>query len=141
MDPTTTDTHRWHFIADIVVTETVPGEITDDLYFRFVNEIDIRNVWTVFSMAQSEAGSISATQRKRVSAVMSKKGIAAVVITDDTLTRGIVTAVSWLGVKAKAFTWKEIEKAIEFTTPKPEIQDQLRKIAFRFRAEIDKRKK
>jgi hypothetical protein len=34
-----------------------------------------------------------------------------VIITDDVLVRGVVTAVSWLGANVKSFAWKDIDRA------------------------------
>lgn len=123
--------HRWTFLDDIVVSETVPGEITDELYFRFCDEIEASDVRMVFAISTG-GNSLTSAQRKRISGVMQKKGVSAVVLTDSRLTRGVVTAVSWLGARAKAFGWNDLEAAIEYSGVGDEYKARLREMAEHF---------
>jgi hypothetical protein len=42
-----------------------------------------------------------------------KRNIPVIVVTDDRMVRGLVTAVSWMGAQVDAYSWKEIEKAVQ----------------------------
>lgn len=135
--------HVWELVDDVIITQTVPGPISDELYInRFVGDLKKNKVRVIFSVSMGET-SLTATQRKAAADVLRDKGILAVVVTDSRMTRGIITAVSWLGANAKAFGWEDsdLEKAVKATDVGPEAQARLLKIARDFRDRVQGQRK
>jgi hypothetical protein len=135
--PRPTQPHVWELLQDVMVTQTVPGPISDELYInQFVSDLKKNTVRVIFSVAFG-ATSLTATQRKAAADVLRDKHILAIVVTDSRMTRGIITAVSWLGANAKAFGWDDVDlsKAVQATGASAELQARLTQIAKKFRTE------
>jgi len=59
-------------------------------------------------------------QRKQASTVFGSMTRVAAIL-DDRVSRGMITALGWLGMNIKAFTWDDAKKAISYLdTPYPE---------------------
>lgn len=128
--------HVWELFDDIMVTQTVPGPITDELYInQFVGDLKASNARVIFSVSMGSTP-LTATQRKAAADVMRDKQLMAVVVTDSRMTRGVITAVSWLGANAKAFGWEDADlaKAVQATGASTELQARLLEVSKAFRA-------
>lgn len=102
----------WDIVDDVIVTRQFPNkEVPDPLWDAFIKDLKESNARHIFSLTIGSA-TLKATQRKSAADVLRDNGIPATVITDNRLTRGILTAVSWLGAKVKAFSWDEIDAAL-----------------------------
>lgn len=125
--------HEWHLCGDVMVTFTVAGEITDALWARFLSDLKANPVRVIFSCA--EGGNISSTQRKLTSDTLQERNIYAVVVTNSRLTRGMLTALAWLGANMNGFAWEQLEGAIK-AAKNPEVENEIRALAQSFRTMI-----
>jgi hypothetical protein len=57
---------------------------------------------------------MSSTQRRQAAQLAEELSLRTVVVTDDRIGRGIVTAVSWLGADIRAASWASIGDASVF---------------------------
>ena len=107
-------THTWVVVDDLVICLTQAGPIPDDLWARFARDVASPSVKAVLGLS-FESVSVNSVQRKAVSAAIKGKTLAAVL--DSTVTRGVLTALGWLGLNIKVFPWKQLEVAIAQTAP------------------------
>lgn len=106
-------THKWTAVDDLMISlGTNEGQIPDNVWEQFVTDLRTKHInkYIATNVGYVE---VTSTQRKKIVEVLKEKSIPVVVVTDDRLVRGMVTAVSWLGVKIKSFSWEEINGAME----------------------------
>lgn len=106
---------RWERFGperQVLVTFVLPGAIPDPVWDAMVEDElkspDLRFVLTV-TVGRAVVNSL---QRKKAAEVLVKNNVQTIVVTDDSLTRGIATAVSWLGVRLKAYRWTDLDRAV-----------------------------
>jgi hypothetical protein len=133
MTTSTKDPHQWCRVGDVVVSFTGPGEINDLLWGRYVEALAADGVRVALAMTADDAAGLSATQRKVASDALQTRGRSAVAVTNSRITRGVITAASWLGVKVRGFSWDQLEEAIRYTAEDSEVQQQLRALAAHYR--------
>lgn len=101
---------KWVKEGDVMVAVNTAGNLGDELWGRFM--VDLSAVdYKCHIGASLGILELSATQRKQAASALRGNGVQVVVITDDVLVRGVVTAVSWLGANVKSFAWKDIDRA------------------------------
>jgi hypothetical protein len=104
-------THKWIDLDDLMISFGVrEGQIPDDVWDSFVKDIRLKPIKKYLATNVGYVD-VTSTQRKKVVEVLKGKNIPVVVVTDNSLVRGMVTAVSWLGVNIKSFSWLELEGA------------------------------
>lgn len=59
-------------------------------------------------------GAIEVNSVQRRDASRELKGKRVVVVVDHAVARGIVTALSWLGLSIKAYDWNKLDEAVKF---------------------------
>jgi hypothetical protein len=107
-------THKWIDIGDLMVSLGInEGPIPDDVWERFVKEIIAKPIKKYLATNVGYVD-VNSVQRKLISDAFKTKNITVAVVTDEKIVRGIVTAVSWLGVNIRSFSWTELEKAIDY---------------------------
>ena len=106
------ENHKWIVEDGVMVALSAPGPISDEVWKEFVKDLGTKPI-TRYLGVNIGAVQVSSTQRKAASDVVRRRGIQLAVVTDEKLVRGMVTAVSWLGVDVKAFSWAELREAIE----------------------------
>ena len=110
---------------------TLPGAMDDETWNAFVSAF-WSNPIRVYCGAAVGTVDVSSLQRQRIIDVLTKKQITTAAITDDTVIRGIATAVSWFGAKIKAFSWKDIDKGLRYLeVPEPtadKVRDELNRL-------------
>lgn len=125
--------HEWHLVGDVMVTFTVAGDISDRLWDRFLADLNNNEVRVIFSCAEN--GNISSMQRKLTSEALQAKNIYAVVVTNSRITRGMLTAISWLGANMNGYSWENLEGAIK-DAKNPSVENEIRTLAKSFREMI-----
>jgi hypothetical protein len=113
----------WVTVGNLVVSLATPGSVPQDAVDRFLRDLNEKQVKkylaTVIGAAQ-----LNGVQRKQVSEVYRRLGLQVAVLADEVLTRGIVTALGWLGVNIKAFSWKDIRTALQYLEVSKSFEDQ-----------------
>ncbi|MCA9653341.1 MAG: hypothetical protein H6712_34535 [Myxococcales bacterium] len=103
----------WAFIGDLLIVFNSPGELTDKRLGELIRAVSEYPVKLKYGIgANIGRGQMTSVQRKRSSEVFS--GVRLVSIVDDRITRGIVTALGWLGMNIKGFDWDHAKDAIEY---------------------------
>ncbi len=104
--------YKCELVGDLLVSFATAGPISDQDWTTFIDFVKMPAVvkYLGASVGATEASSV---QRKEAAALFKARRIPVAVVTDAGLVRGIVTAVSWLGVDIKAFDWPDLAKALE----------------------------
>lgn len=116
--------HTWTVIGDVLVSLTTAGPVIDSQWNGWVKDMETRGVKKCLG-ATLGATELTSLQRKRASDVARAHKIRVCAITDDALVRGIVTAVSWLGVNIKAFSWSNMPAALQFLEVPPPVDQHI----------------
>ena len=97
-------------IDDLLVTFVTPGRISDEAFAAYIAALKDRKI-TKYMATVGSVVEFDSLQRKK--AAEAGRRLRAVAVTDDRMVRGIVTAMSWLGIDVKAFSWAEVPAAIK----------------------------
>jgi len=98
---------------DVLISVSLPGPLIDEEWQRFLRDLRTEPIskYLVASLGRTESSSV---QRKQASDILKSRGIRTAVMTDDTLVRGAVTAIGWLGVNVDAFPWSKLREALKY---------------------------
>lgn len=104
---------KWVILDDTLISVTGPGTPPDDLFQIFLADLRKDAVKSYLGATLGKTDSTS-VQRKQLSEIMKSRGIRTATVTDNALIRGAATALSWMGVKIKAFPWSETKAALAY---------------------------
>ncbi len=99
-------------LGDLLIGITTAGQISDSDWTEFINNLKRPEIKKYIGTVVG-AGEANSIQRKSASEVFKVRKIPAVVITESSIVRGIVTAVSWWGANIKSYDWPELRKGLE----------------------------
>ena len=124
--------HRWVIIDELVISFTEVGPSRDAVWHAFVNDLISRRV-TKYLATSIGSVNVNSVQRKIVSEALKQRNVAVAAVTDDRLVRGLVTAVAWLGVNIKPFSWSEIGEAVNYLNISPAKTERIIRAAIQLR--------
>lgn len=127
-------THEWEVIGDVIATRT-SGAMPQDAWSGFIRDLIRHDVKRIFSLVVGPA-TLSANQRTHGAETFMARNIEAVVVTDHRLTRGIITALAWLGTDIRGYSWVELDDALAYVSRSAEQRLELERIAVRCRQEL-----
>ncbi|HEX2567920.1 MAG TPA: hypothetical protein VH877_00090 [Polyangia bacterium] len=115
---------RWEVVEDVMVTFATPGEIDNQALTAWTKDIKTKPVTKLLG---ANVGAVEANSAQRKLAVDTVKGknVPVAIVSDQALTRGIVTAASWLGANIRAFSWSELREATEFLQIRASLQGRV----------------
>ena len=103
----------WAVVEDLLITLNRPGTLTDQRLDELLTERNQKNFNWALGLSIGQV-TLNSVQRKRSVDAFSNLTRVAVIV-EDRLTRGIVTALGWLGLgNMKSFLWEDLEKAVEY---------------------------
>jgi hypothetical protein len=121
----------WERVDDIMVVKTRPGPITDARWNKYIADVETGTIRVVFALVWGSI-TVTATQRKSAAESLKKTGSSAIVLTDSRISRGILTAISWMGGSVKAWSWADLDKAVGDTGSSNTTRAELTRIARAF---------
>lgn len=100
------------YIDDALLMCFQPGPFSNVEWDRLLGQMRKKPITRVIagSLGVNDPNGI---QRKEGAAFLMEHKIQAVVVTDDRLVRGFVTAASWVGANISAFGWSDLRGAVE----------------------------
>jgi hypothetical protein len=104
---------KWVVIKDVVVHASTAGEIPGHVWQQFLGDLKKKRVTKALGLSLGQAA-VTSLQRKEASEVSKAQNIKSAIVTDDSLVRGVLTAMSWLGANVKPFSWAQLGDAIKF---------------------------
>lgn len=120
----------WTFIGDVMISFSKAGEMPEARFNEYYSALKSHTFTHCFGMGLG-VSRLTSTQRKQFSQVMKGKEI--VVVIDNAVTRGIITALGWLGLNIKSFDWNNIESAARSIVTTSTTSDEILKTALALR--------
>lgn len=102
----------WVFADRLMITFSGDGTVTDARLDELVRDALAHKIEFVLGTGIGR-GTMSSTQRKKSAEVF--RGLTRIAtVYDDRLTRGIVTALGWLGLNIRSFDWSDLQGALDY---------------------------
>jgi hypothetical protein len=98
----------WDVFDHVLVSFATAGAFADEDWQELVKAVKEPRV-SLFISATSGVTEANSVQRKALIEVFKQKRMPAIIITDEGMVRGMVTAASWLGADVKAFSWEALQ--------------------------------
>jgi len=102
----------WEVFEGVFIVVSTAGDVDDSDWNNLLSDLKHSRVKTYFAVALGSTN-VNPFQRKAVANMVQEKGMNARVVTDSSLTRGLVTAVSWFVPGIKSFSTTNLSRAIE----------------------------
>ncbi|MEZ4294980.1 MAG: hypothetical protein R3B70_08375 [Polyangiaceae bacterium] len=97
------------------------GKLRDEEWSMLVRDIQGKPITRYLNLSIGSV-EVNSLQRKAMIDVLNARKISVIVVSDDRIVRGLVTAAHWLGVDVQAFGWEDLNKAVEkLRIPSPVI--------------------
>ena len=127
---------KWATFGEVLVSVTRPGIVDEDTFQVFLQDLrrDPIKKYLAASIGKPDATSL---QRKQIADVLKEHNIRTATVTDDSLTRGLVTAISWLGANIKAFSWSEMKDALRYLVVEEPVAIRALDTVARLRTEFE----
>ncbi|PRP95162.1 hypothetical protein [Enhygromyxa salina] len=103
--------HTWVVVGDVIISLTQEGQVQDDLWDLFIQDIEKRSTERMLGIGIG-AININSRQRRKLVQAMHDKRVAAVL--GSSVARGIATALGWMGLKIRGFGWDDMPGAFEY---------------------------
>ncbi len=120
----------WVVLDDLMISFTQSGLVHHRAYSAYLDAARNPEVRFVLNTG-SGATNVTEGQRKAATQVFASKKVA--LVNDDRLTRGIVTALGWLGLRIKCFDWDRLREAVEYLDVPSRSVDEIAAVALRLR--------
>ncbi|MCA9681723.1 MAG: hypothetical protein KC457_05975 [Myxococcales bacterium] len=101
----------WAYLGPVMMTCGEAGDMPVDRFDEWISDLG-RHQFDYVLGSTIGPTAISGNQRRRV--VEALKGKKVVVIIDNRVMRGILTALGWLGLQLRSFEWSELESAAKY---------------------------
>ncbi len=116
----------WSIHEGVVVVVHAPGEPTDAEFGDFLADVRAASVRGIVVMAPK--AKLSPKQRKDIQKWFQQSGARGAVLTDSTVTRGVVTALGWFKVPIRAFAPSDHLGAFDYVGVMPERRAELEQV-------------
>jgi hypothetical protein len=102
----------WAFIGDLFILYSCTGDLSDERLAEMSRECLARRIKYALGTGIGRGG-LTSVQRKQAAETF--KGLTRIAtVYDDRMTRGIITALGWLGLNIKSFDWPQLDAAIAY---------------------------
>lgn len=104
---------EWVILDDLAVMCASRGDVPNERWLEYMEALRTCRVTRILA---STVGPVNLTslQRKQASEIADQLQITSAVVTDEQIVRGFMTALSWVGVKIKGFSWEDLDQAIQY---------------------------
>jgi hypothetical protein len=106
------ENYKWTTVGKLFITVATSGNIERATWRQFIDDMRASEATAYLSVGMGTP-QVDSVQRKEAAELLKERNIAVAVVTDDKVVRGVVTAVSWLGVNIKSFPISKIRQALE----------------------------
>jgi len=115
---------EWVIMDDVAVCLASRGDVPNDRWLEYMQELRTQRVTKILT---GTVGPINMTslQRKQGAEISDELQITNAVVTDEQIVRGFMTALSWVGVKIKGFSWADLDEAIRYLQLPPDMVDRV----------------
>lgn len=103
----------WVIIQGLMVTFSTTGTVSPERFQKFLNTLQQGSITHLLSISEGSA-TIDSVQRKLAADIAKHKNMRIAVVIDSAITRGLITAFSWLGVNIKSYGPGKEEDALKY---------------------------
>jgi hypothetical protein len=103
---------RWADVDSVMVSCSGAGAVDDAKWRSFAQDLETKPMITRYVGGVIGLTEVTSTQRKLVVDILKNRKIHSVIVTDERLMRGMITAAAWLGADIDGCSWLEMEAAI-----------------------------
>ncbi|MFO0588398.1 MAG: hypothetical protein U0441_12690 [Polyangiaceae bacterium] len=127
---------KWVVLYDVLISVSSPGVLNDRQWQAFIKDLGSAPIskYLIGSLGTVQSSSV---QRKQASDILKSRGIRTAIMTDDTLVRGTVTAMNWLGANIDAFPWAKQKEALKYLDIIGPAADEALDTLMRLRVEVE----
>lgn len=104
---------KWTTLGDLMIGYGTAGKVDNDVWTAYVQDLETKPISRYLGIMNGSF-EVNSIQRKASADAAKKRKIKVVIVTDDRLVRGLVTAVSWMGTDIKAFSASETAEALKY---------------------------
>lgn len=115
---------KWTTVGPVMVSCSTGGKMDDLIWKQFARDLESKSI-TRYIQGVTGMVEVTSLQRKVVVEILTAQKITSVIVTDERLVRGMITAASWLGANIKGFAWSELRQAVEQIEPAPVARDRI----------------
>ncbi len=120
----------WAIAGDVLIAFNRPQPIPDDVFEVFLKSIPTYQFTKLLATSTGPAH-VNSSQRKHFAETFRQAKVATV--SDHRITRGIITAMGWLGLQIRAFGWDRLRDAIEFLDPQGVTASEVHAVTLKLR--------
>lgn len=103
---------NWAIMGKLLVS-CFDGDIPKDRFKQYLQMLDTHRPSYIFNLSLG-SGSVDSVQRKEAAGIVKAIEPKIAVVVDSAISRGVLTALGWLGVNIKAFGPGDERKALEY---------------------------
>lgn len=103
---------KWTVEDEVMVVVSGEGVMPADKWAEHMRDLANDPITKVLGLNLGTV-QLTSVQRKQASDIAKERGLSSIIVSDSAMTRGIITAVSWLGANIRAFPWADFDGAIK----------------------------
>lgn len=103
--------HTWATNGEVLVCLTQPGDIPSEHWDKFLADVRAPGVKGVLGLS---IGSVAVNSLQRKSLSEATKGKVLVAVLENRVTRGIITALGWIGLTIRAYGWDKLDDSYKY---------------------------
>ncbi len=105
----------WTFVGNLMIAFTKVGGLQDSRLLELAEAANTFQASVALGLGIGRS-TLTSVQRKKSAELFGGFDRMATVY-DDRITRGIITALSWLGMNVSSFDWNRLRDAVEYLNP------------------------
>lgn len=105
--------YNWAILGDLLIAFARSGTVAPERFDQYLDAIRKREPKSILSISEGTAH-VTSVQRKAAAELVKDKNIRIAVVLDSAVTRGFITALSWLGVGIKSFGPGAEKEALDY---------------------------
>jgi hypothetical protein len=103
----------WAVSGNLLIQLALTGDVPPPRFEEYLKVLSTRDITHILSIARGSS-SINSVQRKKGADIARDRNIKIAVVLDNAITRGLVTAFSWLGIPMKSYRPENLDEAIDY---------------------------
>lgn len=128
--------YKYAVIQNLLITVNTAGTPAEEDWNNYLTVLRTQPI-TKYLGASIGNVDVSSVRRKQSSELLKANGVRTAVVTDDTVVRGLVTAMSWLGTNMNAFSWGDMKSALKYLDVAGDMAEKAEATIFKLRAEAE----
>jgi len=115
----------WAISGGLLMSFGQPGSVPSKRWAEFISALDSGKLTHILSMSSGDF-QIDSVQRKSAAEIVKVRKFRSAVVVDSVVTRGVLTALGWIGVQIKSFAPSQTREALEYlAVPGRSVEDLL----------------